>query len=120
VTLLLLLKSVSKLLQEESVLFNLGLKLMELLQVWASKLCGGRILVPCCRWDNAWRCGVTRSPVRRGTVARPRVLIAHPRHPKFDVEALASGVIGALIVRVGVAETVVARGQEAAHGFRVS
>ena len=50
---LLLLESVSKLLQEESVLFNLGLKLSELLQVRASKLFGGKVLIPHCRWDNA-------------------------------------------------------------------
>ena len=117
-TLLLLLESVSKLLQEESVLFDLGLKFTELLQVRASQLCGGGVLVLCCPARR--RCGVARSPTRRGTVARPLVLIARPRHPESDVEALASGVVGTLVVRVGVAETVVARGQEAAHGFRVS
>ena len=47
-TLLLLLESVSELLQKESVLFDLGLKLTELLQVKASKFLGGRVLVPHC------------------------------------------------------------------------
>ena len=40
--LLLLLESVSELLQKESILLDLGLKFMELLQVRTSKLCGGR------------------------------------------------------------------------------
>ena len=52
-TLLLLLESVSELLQKESILLDLGLKLAELLQVRASKLSEGKVLVPCCRWDNA-------------------------------------------------------------------
>ena len=41
VTLLLLLESVSVLLQKESVLYDLGLKLTELLQVRASKFLKG-------------------------------------------------------------------------------
>ena len=53
VTLLLLLESVLELLQKETVLFDLGLKFMELLQVRASKLPKDKVLVPCCRWDNA-------------------------------------------------------------------
>ena len=52
-TSLLLLESVSELLQKESVLVDLGLKLTELLQVRASKLSGGKVLVSCCRWNNA-------------------------------------------------------------------
>ena len=51
--LLLLLESVSELLQKESILLDLGLKLTELLQVRASKLSEGKVLVPCCWWDNA-------------------------------------------------------------------
>ena len=51
--LLLLLESVSELLQKEPILLNLGLKLTELLQVWASKLSEGKVLIPYCRWDNA-------------------------------------------------------------------
>ena len=51
-TSLLLLESVSKLLQKESILFDLGLKLTELLQVRASKLPGGKVHVPRCQWDN--------------------------------------------------------------------
>ena len=43
---LLLLESVSKLLQKESVLFDLGLKLSELLQVKTSKFLVGGVLVP--------------------------------------------------------------------------
>ena len=50
--LLLLLESASELLQKESILLDLGLKLTELLQVWASKLSDGKVLVLCCRWDN--------------------------------------------------------------------
>ena len=50
--LLLLLESVSELLQKESILLDLGLKLSELLQVQASELFEGKVLVPCCRWDN--------------------------------------------------------------------
>ena len=51
--LLLLLESVLELLQKESILLDLGLKLTELLQVRASKLSEGKVLVSCCRWDNA-------------------------------------------------------------------
>ena len=47
-TLLLLLESVSELLQKESILLDLGLKLMELLVVQASKLSEGKVLVPRC------------------------------------------------------------------------
>ena len=53
VALLLLLESVSELLQKESILLDLGLKFTELLQVRSSKLSEGKVLVPCCRWDNA-------------------------------------------------------------------
>ena len=51
-TLLLLLESVSELLQQESVLVDFCLELTELLQVQASKLSGGKVLVSRCRWDN--------------------------------------------------------------------
>ena len=51
--LLLLLESGLELLQKELIVLNLGLKLTELLQVRASKLSGGKVLVPCCWWDNA-------------------------------------------------------------------
>ena len=47
-TSLLLLESVSELLQKESVLFDLGLKLTELLQVKALKFLVGGVLVPRC------------------------------------------------------------------------
>ena len=53
VTLLLLLESVSKLLQKELILLDLGLKLTELLQVQTSELSEGKVLALCCRWDNA-------------------------------------------------------------------
>ena len=112
VTSLLLLESVSKLLQKESVLFDLGLKLMELLQVRAPKFFGGKVLVPRCRWDNAWRCGVACPLAKQGTVDYPFVLIAYAQHPESDVEALTSGVVSAFIIKVGVAEAVVARGHE--------
>ena len=55
---LLSLESVSELLQKESVLFDLGLKLTELLQVKALKFLVGGVLVPRCQGFNAWRCGV--------------------------------------------------------------
>ena len=45
---LLSLESVSELLQKESVLFNLGLKLMKLLHVKASMFLVGGVLVPRC------------------------------------------------------------------------
>ena len=51
--LLLLLESASELLQEESILLDLGLELSELLQVRASELFEGKVLVLCCQWDNA-------------------------------------------------------------------
>ena len=53
VALLLLLESASELLQKESILLDLGLKLAELFQVRAPELSEGKVLVPCCRWDNA-------------------------------------------------------------------
>ena len=48
-TSLFLFKSVSKLLQQELVLFDLGLELMELFQVWALRSHKSRALVLCCR-----------------------------------------------------------------------
>ena len=51
--LLLLLESASELLQKKLILLDLGLKLTELFQVRASELSEGKVLVPCCRWDNA-------------------------------------------------------------------
>ena len=50
----------------------------------------------------------------------PLVLVAHAWHPKSDVEALTSGIISTFIIRVGAAEVIVTRVQEAAHGFRVT
>jgi hypothetical protein len=50
----------------------------------------------------------------------PFVLIARAQHPELDVEALTSGIVSASVIRVGVAKAVVARGHEAAHGFRVA
>ena len=52
-TLLLLLESVSELLQKESILLDLGLKLTKLLQVQASELSECKVLVPHYWWDNA-------------------------------------------------------------------
>jgi hypothetical protein len=119
-TSLLPLESVLELLQKESVLFDLGLKFTELLQVQALKLSGGKVLVPRCRWDNTWRCGVAFPRAKRGTVAYPFVLVAGSHHPEPDVETLASGIISVFIVGVRITEAVVARGQEAAHCFRVA
>ena len=101
-------------------MFDLGLELIELFQVRALRLCGGKVPVPRCRWDNVWRCGIACPLVKRGTVSYPFILIACAWHPESDVEALASGIVSAFIVRVGVAEAVVAHGHEAAHGFRVA
>ena len=60
-TSLFLFERVSKLLQKELVLFDLGLELMELFQVWALRSCKGGGLVSCGRRDNAWRCGGART-----------------------------------------------------------
>ena len=57
--------------------------------------------------------------MKRSAVVCPLVLIARAWHPESDVEALTSGIVSAFVVRVEVVEAVVARGQEAAHGFRV-
>ena len=117
---LLLLESVLELLQKESVLFNLGLKLTELLQVKALKSLVGGVLVPRCRGFDAWRCGIACPRAGRGAIACPFVLNARSRHPELDDEALTSGIVSAFVIGVGVAKAVVARGHEAAHGFRVA
>jgi len=98
---LLLLEGGSKLLQEESVLLDLGLKLTELLQVYASKLLGGgdaryRWQGPC-----TWRHGI----------GRPSALIARARHSESDVETLMNRVVSILAVGIGMAEAVVASPQ---------
>ena len=100
-------------------MFDLCLKLTELLQVKASKLLGGKVLIPCCPGLDAWRCDAARPLKGRGARTCPFILIAHARHPELDMEALTSGVVSAFVIGVRVAEAVVARGQEAAHGFRV-
>ncbi|XP_066365605.1 uncharacterized protein [Miscanthus floridulus] len=46
--------------EKESVLFDLGLKLAELLQVWATMPAVDEILVPCCRGYETRRRGTTR------------------------------------------------------------
>ena len=101
-------------------MFDLGLKLTELLQVKASKFLTGGVLVPRCRGLDLWRCGVAYPHAEWGVVAYPFVLIARSRHPKLDVEALMCGIVSAFIIGVGVAKAVVAHGHEAAHGFRVT
>ena len=98
-----------ELLQKELVLFDLGLKLTELLQVKASKFLRGGVLVPRYRGLDAWRCGV----------ACPFILITHAWHPELDVEALTSGIISVFIIGLGVAKAVVARSHETTHGFMV-
>ena len=99
-------------------MFDLGLKLIELLQVKASKLLG--VLVSRYRWLDAWRCGVVCPLAERGTVACPCILITSSWHPEPDVEALTSGIVSALAIGVGVTEAVVACGHEATHGLRVA
>jgi len=79
--LLLLLESVSELLQKESILLNLGLKLTELLQVRASKLSEGKVLVPCCRGDNAWTHRIAHSLMKQSAVVHPLVFVACAWHP---------------------------------------
>ena len=101
-------------------MFDLGLKLTELLHVKASKFLVGGVLVPHCRGFDAWRCGVAYPLAGRRSIAYPFVLIARSWHPELDVEALTSGIVSAFVIRVGVAEAVVARGHEAAHGFRIA
>ena len=120
VTSLFLFERVSKLLQKELVLFDLGLKLTELLQVKASKFLVGGVLVPRCRGFDARRCGVSCPLTGQGAIACPFVFIARSRHHELDDEALTSGVVSAFVIGVGVAEVVVACGHEAAHGFRVA
>ena len=60
VTPLLLLESVSELLQQESVLVDLCLELTELLQVQASEFLGGGVHIPCCPKLDERGCGVAR------------------------------------------------------------
>ena len=74
-------------------MFDLGLKLMELLQVEASKFLAGGVLVPRRRELNARRCGVAYPLAEQGAVTCPFVLIAHSWHPEPDVEALSSGIV---------------------------
>ena len=100
-------------------MFDLGLELTELFQVWALRSRKGGGLVSCGRQDGAWRCGGARTWAKRGTATYPLVLFARPRHPEPDVKTLASGVVGAFVVGVGVAEAVVACGQELAQSPRV-
>ena len=116
---LLSLESVSELLQKESILFDLGLKLMELLEVKTSKFLMGGVLVPRCWEFDARRCGVACPLMRRGAIAYPFILIAHSQHPELDDEALTSGIVSAFVIGVGVAEAVVACGQELAQSPRV-
>ena len=101
-------------------MFDLGLKLTELLQVKASKFLVGGVLVPRCRVFDARRCGVACPLAGWGAIAYPSVFIAHSRHPELDDEALTNGIVSAFIIGVRVAEAVVACGHEAAHGFRVA
>ena len=120
VTSLLLLESVSELLQQESVLVNLCLELTELLQVQASEFLGGGVHVPCCSRLDKQRCGIAGPLAEQGAVACPFTLITCPWNPEPDVEALSSGIVSAFIIGVGVAEAVVAHGQEKAHSLRVT
>jgi len=119
VTSLFLFESVSKLLQKKLVLFDLGLELMELFQVWALRSRKGGGLVSCGRRDNAWRCGSARTWAKQGMATCPLILLARSQHPEPDVKTLASGVVGTLVVVVRVAEAVIACGQELAHSPRV-
>ena len=59
-------------------MFDLGLKLTELLQVKASKFLGGGVLVPRYPGLDEWRRGVACPLAERGTVAYPFTLIARP------------------------------------------
>ena len=53
-------------------------------------------------------------------VVAKRLRAKHWWHPEPDVEALSSGIVSAFIIRVRVAEAVVARGQEEAHSLGVA
>ena len=77
-TSLLLLESVSELLQQESVLVDLCLELTELFQVKASEFLGGGIYVPCRPKLDERGCGVARPLAERGAVACPFILITCP------------------------------------------
>ena len=119
-TSLLLLESVAELLQQESVLVDLCLELMELLQVQASEFHGGGVHVLCRSKLDERGYGVTCPLSERGAVACPFILIICPWHSEPDVEAFSSGIVSAFIIGVGVAEVVVARGQEEAHSLGVA
>ena len=101
-------------------MFDLGLKLTELLQVKALESLRGGVLVPRCRGSDVRRCCATCPLAWGGTVAYPCILNTSSWHPEPDVEALTSGIVSALIIGVGVTEAVVACGHEATHGFRVA
>ena len=101
-------------------MFDLGMKLTELLQVKALKFLMGGVLVPRYQGFDARRCGVACPLAGRGAIACPFVFIARSWHPELDDEALTSGIVSAFVIGVGVAEAVVAHGHEAAHGFRVA
>ena len=77
-TLLLLLESVSKLLQQESILVDFGLELTELLQVQASEILGGDVHVPRRPELDERGCGVAHPLAERGPVACPLTLITCP------------------------------------------
>ena len=53
-------------------------------------------------------------------VACPFTFITCSWHPEPDVEALSSWIISAFIIGVGVAEAIVACGQEEAHSLGVA
>ena len=77
------------------------------------------VLISYGRQDGTWRCSDARAGAERGMATCPLVLFARPRHPEPDMKTFASGVVGALVVGVRVAEAVVACGQELAQSPRV-
>jgi len=97
--------------------FEPGLQLIELLEVRAVSSCGGRCYPPGSRIGPGSRVGRWgRILLPRGSCA-PLGVMRRPSY--FQVEAFSRRVI-APVVRVGVAETVVAGLQEAHEGLRVT
>ena len=100
-------------------MFDLGLELTELLQVWALRSCKSDVLISCGRQDIAWGRDGARPWTKWGAATCPLILFACPRHPEPDMKTLASGVVSAFVVGVGATEAVVACGQELSQSPRV-
>jgi len=76
--------------------------------------------VLCCPKLDEQGCGITCPLSEWGAVACSFILIICSWHSEPDVEAFSSGIVSAFVIRVGVAEAVVACGQKAAHSLKVA